>query len=237
MIRFSFIALCLFALAPRHGFADGPDKQSPEEIAAAKAVIARDFSNIKWPQTFNRKQQRKILASYQHLDPRKEVPTDLLEATVVFFDQNKASFPNQGYITIVDFAKKSNIPRFFVIDMSSGNVQKFYTIHGWGSDRNDDGLAEAFGNEINSGMSSIGFIRTAEVYSGKYKRAVRLDGLSTTNSNIRDRAIVVHGFDDVHEKPVKQGLGWGCPALDWAVKDGVIDKIAEGSLMFIGVSK
>jgi hypothetical protein len=44
-------------------------------------------------------------------------------------------------------------------------------------------------------------------------------------------------FDKAYQKPVIQGLGWGCPALDWTVKDGVIDKVAQGSLMYIGIAK
>ncbi len=231
------LAWALFFLVPGITFADGPDKQTPEEIAAAKAVIEKDFKNKVLPRSLTAEAKRTVLSKYAHLDPKKEVPTDLLEDTVVFFDQNKASFPNQAYITVVDLGRRSDRQRFWVIDMASGVVESFWTLHGWGSDKNDDGFAEAFSNVINSGTSSLGFIRTAEIYSGKFKRSIRLDGLSTTNSNVRERAIVLHGFDTAYQRPVKQGLGWGCPALDWTVKDGVIDKVAEGSLMYIGVAK
>jgi len=207
-----------------------------QKIAAARLVIENEFRNAIFPSSLTRASQRTILTKYAYLDPKKEVPTNLLEAAVLFFDQNRASFPNQEYITVVDLGRKSDRQRFFVVNMATGTVQKFWTIHGLGSDKNDDGFAERFSNVINSGTSSLGFIRTAEIYSGKFKRSVRLDGLSTTNSNVRERAIVLHGFDGAHERPVIQGLGWGCPALDWTVKDGVIDKVAEGSLMYIGVS-
>lgn len=227
----------LILAVPLFAFADGPDKQTPEEIAAAKAIIARDFKDMVSLRSVSANKRSSILAKYSHLDPKKEVPTDLLADTVVFFDANKDSFPNQNYITVIDLGRRSNRQRFWVIDMATGLVESFWTIHGKGSDTNDDGYAERFGNTINSAMSSLGFIRTAEIYSGKFNRAVRLDGLSTTNSNVRERAIVLHGFDKAHQQPVKQGLGWGCPALDWSVKDGVIDKVAEGSLMSIGVAK
>lgn len=226
----------LIIVFPGMAFGDGPDKQTPEEIEAARAIIQNDFKNVILPSNLTRASKRTILSKYAYLDPKKEVPTDLLEATVLYFDQNKASFPNQSFITVIDLGRKSDKQRFWVVDMTTGAVQKFWTIHGWGSDSNNDGLAEKFSNVINSGTSSLGFIRTAEIYSGKFKRSVRLDGLSSTNTNVRERAIVLHGWDDAHEKPVIQGLGWGCPALDWAVKDGVIDKVALGSLMYIGVS-
>lgn len=231
----NWIAACLI-IAPSLGFADGPDKQTPEEINAARAAVERDFKNAVQPWALTRSQQLNILSKYPHLDPKKEVPQGLLEEAVLYFDKNRAGFQNQNYITVIDFSRRSDKQRFFVINMATGEVDKHWTIHGWGSDKNEDGYAESFGNVVNSGKSSLGFIRTAEIYSGTFKRAVRLDGLSASNSNVRERAIVLHGWDDAHEKPVIQGLGWGCPALDWSIKDDVIDKVAGGSLMYIGFS-
>ncbi len=238
MLSFAkIIAAALLASFSLSALADGPDKQTLEEIQAARAVIARDFSGAVFPHTLTRAKRNAILKKYEYLDPSKEVPSDLLEETVLFFDQNQLRFANQTHITVVDFSRRSDRQRFFVVDLSTGAVQKYWTVHGWGSDHNKDGIAEHFSNVINSGTSSLGFIRTAEIYEGKFKRSVRLDGLSESNSNVRERAIVLHGWDNAFEKPVIQGLGWGCPALDWTVKDGVIDKVAEGSLMYIGVSK
>jgi hypothetical protein len=54
---------------------------------------------------------------------------------------------------------------------------------------------------------------------------------------MRERAVVFHGWDKVHEANVKQGLSWGCITLDWQFKDLVLEKIKEGSLMYVGVSK
>lgn len=216
---------------------EGFDRQSDEEIEAARQQIEREFADAIQPRMLTEQQQAGILANYGHLDPKKEVPTDLLKEALVYFDANKSKFPNQTHITIVDFKKKSKESRFFLINLETGAVEKYHTTHGVGSDKNDDGLAESFGNVENSGKSSLGFVRTAEVYTGKYKRSVRLDGLSKTNSNIRKRAVVFHGWDNVHEANVKQGLSWGCITLDWDVKDAVLDKIKEGSLMYVGVSK
>lgn len=216
---------------------EGFDLQSPEEINRARREIESLFKDAVEPQALNLFKRFAITQKYQHLDPKKEVPTDLLEDAVIYFDQNQTKFPNQDYIVVIDFKARSNERRFFQINMNSGEVEMYYTTHGKGSDRDKNGYAEAFGNIVNSGMSSVGFIRTGEVYWGKFKRSVRLDGLSRTNSRVRERAVVLHGWDNVHEKPVIQGLSWGCPALDWQVKDSVIDKVKEGSLMYIGVSK
>lgn len=229
--------LAAFAQFDASAVGEGFDKQSREEIERANQAIEKDFGQAVAIESLSALQVDALLAKYPHLDPRREVPTDLLEAAVVFYDQNINKFPNRRFITIIDFKKRSDLQRFYVVNMQTGVVEKFRTAHGIGSDKNKDGLAEIFGNVVNSGKSSLGFIRTGEVYWGKFKRSVRLDGLQTSNSKLRERAVVLHGWDNVHERPVLQGLSWGCPALDWAVKDGVIDKVKEGSLMYMGVSK
>ena len=215
---------------------EGFDKQGPAEIENARKEIEATFSKAVLPNQLSSEDKAAILANYQHLDPNKEVPADLLEQTVLYFDANKTGFPNQAYITIIDFAVHSSHQRLFVIDMATGVVEKFRTTHGWASDKDSNGYAESFGNVVNSGKSSLGFSRTGEVYWGKFKRSIRLDGLSTTNSKMRERAIVLHGWDKAFERQEIQGLSWGCPALDWSVKDAIIDKVKEGSLMFLGVS-
>lgn len=216
---------------------EGFDKESPEIIEQARQEIETEFSDAVIPSSVNGFWKSVLLANYQHLDPKGEVPTDLLEEAVIFFESNKNKFPNQNYIIVIDFKPRSDQYRFFLVDMKNGIVEKYRTTHGHGSDQNRDNVAERFLNVVNSGASSLGFIRTSEVYWGKFKRSIRLDGLSSTNSKVRERAIVLHGWDNAHERAVVQGLSWGCPALDWSVKDSIIDKVRDGSLMYIGVSK
>jgi hypothetical protein len=209
------------------------DRQSLEQIAEARQAIFNDFGEGLAPK-FDMVSEAIVLQNYNHLDPKKIVPSALLKKAVTYFDSYKSKFPNKNYITVVDFSRKSDRVRFFLINMKSGAVETFHTTHGIHSDADDDGFAEVFGNGMGSGMSSLGYVRTAEVYSGKYKRSLRIDGLSSSNSNIRARAVVVHGWDKVHEANVIQGLSWGCITIDWSLKDEVIDKIKEGSLMYVG---
>lgn len=216
---------------------EGFDKQSPQEILWANLKIQVDFADAINPAILSADVQARMLAKYRFVDSKAEVPQDLLSQALLYYDANKDKFPNQAYMTIVDFAPRSDHSRFYLINMTDGSVEKYHTTHGIGSDPKKTGYATMFGNVINSGMSSLGFIRTAEVYSGKYKVSIRLDGLSDTNSNIRERAIVFHGWNGVHEADVIQGWSWGCITLDWKVKDAVLDKIKEGSLMYVGVSK
>ena len=230
-----FASVILFA-PKAFAMPENPDVQSAEEIARAHAIIARDFAGAIDPSEWIHTKNLDILKMYPQLDPTHAVPSDLLATAMAYFEANKGSFPNQSYVTIVDFKPRSDKSRLFIISLTDGSVQKFHTTHGVNSDTDKDGIATVFGNGINSGMSSLGFVRTAEVYTGAYHRAVRLDGLSTTNSNIRDRAVVFHGWDKVHEANVIQGMSHGCITLDWKVKDAAIDKIKEGSLMYVGRS-
>lgn len=212
------------------------DLQTPEEIAHARDKINRDFARVLQPSTLSESQKFKILQNYQHLDPKKEVPRDLLEATIIYFDLNKAKFENKNYFTVINYTSRSDNYRFFVIDLNSGVVEKYHTAHGWGSDKDMDGFANSFGNVEGSRKSSLGFAKSGEVYSGKFQRSLRLDGLSISNSNLRSRAIVVHGWDGIHERNEIPGVTQGCPALDWTVKDAIIDKIQSGSLINMGYS-
>lgn len=212
--------------------AENPDGQSLQEIEHARAVIQRDFSHSVLPESLSTQQRAQILEHYAYIDTEHAIPQDLLARALVYFDANKDSFPNQDFITIVDFTPRSDNYRFFVVHMVDGSVERYHTTHGIGSDPNNSGTAQKFGNVVNSGMSSVGFVRTAEVYSGKFKRSIRIDGLSDTNSKIRERAVVIHGWDNVKEEDVIQKRSWGCMTLDWSVKDEVIDEIKEGSLLY-----
>jgi len=216
---------------------EGFDKQSPEEILRANLKIQAEFANAINPAFLPPEVQARMLAKYRFVDPTSEVPQDLLHDAILYFDANKDKFPNQAFISIVDFAPRSDKYRFFLINMANGAVEKYHTTHGWGSDPKRTGTATVFGNVENSGMSSLGPIKTADAYTGKYKVSLRLDGLVDTNSNIRERSIIFHGWDNVHEADVIQGWSWGCITMDWKFKDAVLDKIKDGSLVYVGQSK
>ena len=176
------------------------------------------------------------LKKYAHLDPKRLVDDGLLEKAVLYFDANLTKTKNQNYLSVIDFSKKSTKSRFFIINMKTGEVLAIHTSHGKGSDANHDGYAESFSNASGSNQSSLGFYRTAETYSGKHGLSLRLDGLSSTNSRARSRAIVLHGAGYVKESSVIQGRSWGCPAVAMDLRDSVIAKIKGGSLIYAGLS-
>jgi hypothetical protein len=177
-----------------------------------------------------------MMSKWSHLDPSKVVPAKLLSEALAYFEANAARIKNQKVLTIIDFSKQSGKKRFFVIDLKTGIVDQQVTSHGSGSDPNNDGVADSFSNVSGSNASSLGFYLAAETYVGKWGRSMRLDGLSTTNSNARARAVVIHGADYVLDGNAQQGRSWGCPALPLAKKDAVIDKLTGGSLIYAALS-
>lgn len=186
---------------------------------------------------YSANQQNQILSGYSQIDPKKEVPANLLKKALLFYDTNKDRISVTGYMTVIDFSQKSSRQRFYLIDMGTGAVETFQVAHGRGSDKNNDGYAETFKNSNGSHASSLGFYLTAETYYGAHGRSMRIDGLSSTNTEARDRDVVVHGADYVKDNGLKPGRSWGCPALSMKVKDQYIDRTMGGSLMYAGRSK
>jgi hypothetical protein len=177
-------------------------------------------------------QEEATLAKYNHLDPSKIVPDKYLKAAVLYYDANLTKIKNKAYLSVIDYSKSSTTKRFFLINMATGVVTPYHVSHGKGSDSNHDGYAEKFSNVEGSNATSLGYYMTAETYSGSNGFSLRLDGLSSTNSNARSRAVVVHGADYVQDKNVIQGRSWGCPAFSQANKTKIINFIKGGSIIY-----
>ncbi|MGE5085219.1 MAG: murein L,D-transpeptidase catalytic domain family protein [Bacillota bacterium] len=182
-------------------------------------------------------EQANILAKYDHLDPQHIVPTQALIDALIYFDKNKSAIKNQNYLSIINFAQSSKEKRFYIINMSSGSVWAIHTAHGKGSDPDHDGYANSFSNAPGSNKSSLGYYLTGETYQGSHGLSLRLDGLSSTNSNARSRAIVIHGASYVQEASVIQGRSWGCPAVTMGYRDTVINALKGKSLIYAVVDK
>jgi hypothetical protein len=169
---------------------------------------------------------------YGYIDPQHVVPTEVLKSALAYYDKNSAAIKNKNYLAVINFAKNSKEKRFFIINMNSGAVLSLHVAHGKGSDPDFDGLATKFSNQSGSNMSSVGYYLTGETYYGDHGYSLRLDGLSSTNSNARSRAIVIHGASYVHESNVIQGRSWGCPAVDMSVRDKVINYLKGKALIY-----
>jgi len=144
--------------------------------------------------------------------------------------------PNKKIIIIIDFSKPSVQERFFVIDLENKTVlYKSLVAHGKNTGEN---FAISFSNDSKSLKSCLGFLLTSETYIGKHGYSLRLDGLEPgINDKARSRDIVIHGAEYVSNDFANQhgrlGRSWGCPALPINSSKVIIDKISNGSCIFI----
>lgn len=138
-------------------------------------------------------------------------------------------------LTLIDYSRPSTDRRLWVIDAASGRVRFHeFVAHGRGS---GEDRASLFSNKDGSHQSSLGLFRTAETYQGMHGYSLRLDGLEPgVNDRARKRAIVMHGADYVTapfiEEHGRLGRSWGCPALDPAINEQLIDTIRGGTAVF-----
>lgn len=104
---------------------------------------------------------------------------------------------NQRLAIMVDYSIPSGAHRLFVWDLQNDKLlYSCLVAHGRG--RAQDKFAPVrFSNENGSYLSSLGRCRIAERYYGSYGLAYRLDGLDSTNSNVRKRCIVLHAYKTV----------------------------------------
>ena len=149
--------------------------------------------------------------------------------------KNEGEIQENSYLTVIDMSTSANDNRFFLIDVDNKKIlHKSIVAHG----RNSGGeYAKYFSNKIGSFKSSIGFYRIGETYHGKHGLSLRLDGLEFSNSNARKRAIVIHSADYVSQVFIKKngrlGRSLGCPSLPKKNYDQIVQKIKNGSLLFI----
>ncbi len=161
------------------------------------------------------------------------VPQRALDKAFAFYNKKQSFIRNKKYMSIFDIGQHSGQRRLFLIDLNSGAVQSMHVAHGNGSDANHDGVANGFSNTNGSNMSSLGFMLTAETYFGKHGESFKLDGLESRNSNVRDRAIVVHGASYVDPGLSKMGRSQGCPAVSKGNIKSFMAKTKNGSLYYI----
>jgi hypothetical protein len=145
------------------------------------------------------------------------------------------SAPDARLLAVIDYSLPSTQRRFWLFDLVERRVvARELVAHGVNTGEN---RATRFSNIEGSRQSSVGLFRTAETYFGRNGYSLRLDGLENGfNELARPRTIVMHGApyvsEDFARKHGRLGRSWGCPALDRAVSNKVIDRIKNGHLVF-----
>ena len=139
---------------------------------------------------------------------------------------------NQRIVLLWDLSVHSGRRRFVVWNIAENRAEyAFVASHGSGSGRSHVPSAYArVSNEDGSHLSSVGRALVAERYEGRYGVAYRLDGLDETNSEMRRRCIVLHGWGYTTTFPIwpLPTVGsWGCPVLSrkaMRILDGILQR-------------
>lgn len=130
------------------------------------------------------------------LDPLGLIPKDLVAAGLAALERHREQITTRDAIFLVDFKAHSSRERFFRLDLGAGSVTAFRTAHGRGSDPEHTGFAQMFSNTPDSNASSLGaYVTGGQGFGLRHGANVGLDGLDPTNSEARDRAIIVHAAD------------------------------------------
>jgi len=124
---------------------------------------------------------------------------------------------NREICLLVDYSLPSGCNRLWVWDFTEQHkLFECPVAHGRGKGltiKSTPKDTAIFSNEPDSWLSSLGHCRIAERYQGHYGVSYRLDGLDDSNSNLRKRNIVLHGYKTVPPKPIfplPSGRSKGC---------------------------
>jgi hypothetical protein len=172
---------------------------------------------------------------------RPLVPTAPVGIDPQLFAKAKAALDThkvwpRDVIGIADFSKPSSDPRFFVVDLMSGNVESHRVAHGRGSDPDHSGFVERFSNDFGSYATSNGAYITGDYYDGKYGTSMKVRGLDWSNYNAEARAIVIHNAwyaeDDMIPIHGKLGRSEGCFAMSRKSQYDVMRKLTGGRMIY-----
>ena len=167
---------------------------------------------------------------------------DLLEVALAAYHRiQDAGILHTPVLTVIDYSLPSSERRLWVLDPDRIHVLFHeFVAHGRGSTaENDPDRAVRFGNDPESHRSSLGTFLTGETYTGKHGHSLALIGLDAgVNDRAVERRVVMHPADYVSasfraRRNGRIGRSWGCPALDPAVAPAIIDRIRDGSVVYV----
>ncbi|WP_019831748.1 murein L,D-transpeptidase catalytic domain family protein [Sphingomonas sp. PR090111-T3T-6A] len=161
---------------------------------------------------------------------------DLFRRALQALQKHGDRIQKRDRIALVDFDLPSSQPRFHIVDLDSGRSRSLLVAHGRGSDPEHTGWLTRFSNVVGSAASSDGAYLTGDIYVGQHGRSRRLYGLDRTNSNVQERAIVVHSAwyvgSDMIAQHGKLGRSEGCFALSAADLEDTLSTLGQGRMIY-----
>jgi hypothetical protein len=152
---------------------------------------------------------------------------------------SKGVLLNPDYLTICDYGQSSSAKRLYVIDLATCRlVFNTYVSHG---KKSGEEFATSFSNIDNSKKSSLGFMVTGSIYTGRAGYSLHLSGMEEGfNDHVFRRGIVIHGSYYVTAKradeDIEMGRSFGCPAVPHTEHRAIISMIKEGSCFYAASS-
>lgn len=170
------------------------------------------------------------------IDPQNQIRPALLERAITVWTQTPQA--RRDVLAVADFSQPSPAPRFFIVDMSSGQVEALQTSHGKGSDSGDGMRAVKFSNEMQADATSLGTYLTGERFNSEHGTSLYLEGLDPSNSNTLARLVVIHAASYMTPQFIakvgRPGRSEGCFAFDPHKIDHVVSRLRNGALIYAG---
>jgi len=132
---------------------------------------------------------------------------------------------NQDIAFMIDYSLHSGYNRFFIIDLKKGTIiKKGLVCHGGGKGKNNSGIPTVFSNVSESHCTTLGMAVVGERAYSSWGKNYKywLDGLETSNTNMRKRVVVLHAWEGVKDTeiyPNSLAVSWGCPTVSVQLLD------------------
>jgi hypothetical protein len=238
-VGFSFSSVFIFALHLPFVFAKSRPNAIEVKIPSTKVYIAPLSPIYSNTVRARAKNSSSLFGVYDSLRLNlmglsKQAFNAAIKGYTYLVDAGKIT--NDKIISIIDFSLPSFKKRLFVLDVKNYKVIfNTYVAHGMNSGKE---YAYQFSNTPETNKSSPGFYATADTYLGKNGYSLHLQGLEKgINDNASKRDIVIHGAEYVSENYIRNqgfiGRSWGCPALPMHLYKPIIDRIKNGTCLFI----
>jgi hypothetical protein len=159
---------------------------------------------------------------------------ELLRRAMAALDKHQIA--NRDLVAIADFSQASRLPRFHLVETTTGRISSHLVAHGRGSDPGHTGWLTRFSNDQGSNATCAGAFRTDGYYVGAHGRSIRLTGMDATNNNAQARAIVVHGAWYVSPEMARThgvlGRSEGCFAFGTESLEEVMARLTPGHMIY-----
>jgi hypothetical protein len=239
--------------------------QTATRLSQDVGKITRPLSKKEFPTSDKKEEPRKSqklnldtekLCSLYKGFVSKGVPREPLLQALAFFNSDQMRFENQRYISIGDYSQSSTNKRFYLLDLSNGEVSREKVSHGSGrnskgqpeGDLDHDGMIDRCTNSNGDrkNMTRPGFYATGSLeysdhlagsgspnfFPGKKANKLVLYGLSTSNSDAEAAGVVMHEAQYNEGGDKVMGRSYGCPAFVPGRGGPIVQKILGGSLFY-----